>query len=102
VVTGVTSTRAAAGDRLAYRVFVDAPAELRLARGLVRGSVEHRDLWLSGWDAKTLSSGPTGPGSEPICASIPTPPPGDTVTAPVEGDRPAALAGSAGCLPDRT
>lgn len=46
IVEGVTCTRAAAGDRLAYRVFVDAPAELRLARGLARDGAEHRDLWL--------------------------------------------------------
>lgn len=36
----------AAGDRLAYRIFLDAPAELRLTRGLERDGVEHRELWL--------------------------------------------------------
>lgn len=46
IVEGVTSTRAAADDRLAYRIFVDAPAELRLARGLDRDGADHRDLWL--------------------------------------------------------
>lgn len=46
IVEGVTSTRAAAGDRLAYRIFLDAPAELRLTRGLERDGAEHRELWL--------------------------------------------------------
>jgi uridine kinase len=45
IIEGVTSTRAAAGNRLAYRIFVDAPPDLRLSRGLNRDGEQHRELW---------------------------------------------------------
>jgi uridine kinase len=48
VLEGVTCTRRAATDRLACRVWVDAPPEIRLARGLARDTDRHpgaRELW---------------------------------------------------------
>jgi uridine kinase len=45
VIEGVTSTRAAVSDRLACRVWVDAPADVRLRRGLARDGQTHRELW---------------------------------------------------------
>lgn len=42
---GVTCTRRAVADRLAVRVWVDAPAEERLRRGLLRDGEDHRALW---------------------------------------------------------
>jgi hypothetical protein len=47
VLEGLTCTRAAAADRLAYRIWVDAPDEVRLRRGLERDGQTHRHLWLS-------------------------------------------------------
>ncbi|WP_345750257.1 uridine kinase family protein [Microbacterium rhizophilus] len=51
VLEGVTSTRRAVADRLACRVWVDAPAELRLARGIARDGESHRPLW-ERWQAE--------------------------------------------------
>ena len=42
---GVTCTRRAIADRLAVRVWVDAPAEERLRRGIARDGESHRHLW---------------------------------------------------------
>lgn len=50
ILEGVTTTRRAVSARLAYRVWVDAPREERLRRGLARDGVDHRDLWLR-WQA---------------------------------------------------
>jgi hypothetical protein len=47
VIEGVTVARRAAGDAFAYRVWVDAPDDVRLARGLARDGESHRDLWLN-------------------------------------------------------
>jgi uridine kinase len=46
VLEGLTCTRAAVADRLAYRIWVEAPDEVRLRRGLERDGDTHRDLWL--------------------------------------------------------
>lgn len=45
-VEGVTSTRQAAADRLAYAVWVHAPRAVRLRRGIARDGESHRELWL--------------------------------------------------------
>lgn len=45
VIEGVTCTRAAVGDLLACRVWVEASRPERLARGLERDGAEHRELW---------------------------------------------------------
>ena len=48
VLDGVTCTRRAVADRLACRVWVEAPAGVRLARGLARDADRHpgaRELW---------------------------------------------------------
>jgi dephospho-CoA kinase len=45
VIEGVSSARRAAADRLAYAIWVDAPAELRLERGLERDGRDARPLW---------------------------------------------------------
>lgn len=45
VIEGVSSARRAAADRLAYAIWVDAPAELRLERGLERDGRGARPLW---------------------------------------------------------
>ena len=46
VLEGLTCTRAAAAERLAYRIWVEAPDEVRLRRGLERDGETHRELWL--------------------------------------------------------
>lgn len=46
IIEGVTSTRAAIDERLAYRIWVDAPPSVRLTRGLHRDGESHRQLWL--------------------------------------------------------
>lgn len=44
---GVTSTRQAVADLLAYRIWVEAPAATCLARGLARDGEHERPLWLA-------------------------------------------------------
>jgi hypothetical protein len=51
ILEGVTCTRLAAANRLAYRIWVDAPEDLRLQRGLERDGTSHRQLWLT-WMAE--------------------------------------------------
>ncbi len=46
VVEGVTVTRLALAERLAVRVWVEAPPELRLARGIARDGEAQRGHWL--------------------------------------------------------
>jgi uridine kinase len=46
VLEGLTCTRAAIADRLACRIWVEAPYDVRLRRGLERDGDTHRDLWL--------------------------------------------------------
>lgn len=50
ILEGVSVARAAAADRLAFTVWVEAPKEVRLARGLDRDGVFHREHW-HGWQA---------------------------------------------------
>lgn len=45
VMEGVTSSRRAIADDLACRLWVEAPADLRLTRGLERDGESHRGLW---------------------------------------------------------
>jgi uridine kinase len=45
ILEGVTCTRLAAATRLAYRIWVEAPEDLRLQRGLERDGTDHRQLW---------------------------------------------------------
>lgn len=52
VIEGVTTTRRAVADRLAYRVWVEAPREQRLRRGIVRDGEDHLDLWLRWQDVE--------------------------------------------------
>jgi adenylate kinase family enzyme len=51
ILEGVTCTRLAAADRLAYTIWVEAPEDLRLERGLERDGTDHRQLWLT-WMAE--------------------------------------------------
>jgi len=46
ILEGVTCSRLAATDFLAFRIWVDAPADLRLNRGVARDGETHRQLWL--------------------------------------------------------
>jgi hypothetical protein len=46
IVEGVTCTRRAATDRLAYRIWVEAPDGVRLERGVARDGETHRQLWI--------------------------------------------------------
>ena len=46
ILEGVTCTRLAVADRLGYRIWVDAPEDLRLRRGMERDGETHRQLWL--------------------------------------------------------
>jgi adenylate kinase family enzyme len=45
IVEGISCTRRAVADRLAYRIWVDVPGELRLERGVRRDGESHRGLW---------------------------------------------------------
>lgn len=45
ILEGVTCTRLAAAGRLAYSIWVEAPEDLRLQRGLERDGTDHRQLW---------------------------------------------------------
>lgn len=45
VVEGVTATRRESVGRLSLAVWVEAPDDLRLARGLARDGDDHRKLW---------------------------------------------------------
>jgi uridine kinase len=47
ILEGVTCTRLAATNRLAYRIWVEAPEDVRLLRGLERDGETHRQLWLT-------------------------------------------------------
>ncbi len=42
---GVSVTRAVAADRYAFRIWVDAPAPLRLARGVERDGSDQTAQW---------------------------------------------------------
>ena len=60
VIEGVSSARRAAADRLAYAIWVDAPEQLRLARGLERDGKEARaswDAWMAEEDAHFAQDG---------------------------------------------
>jgi len=46
VIEGVGATRAAWRDRLALRIWVDCPRDVRLARGIARDGEELREFWL--------------------------------------------------------
>ena len=46
IVEGVTCARASVRARQAFTVWVEAPPDLRLARGLRRDGEDHRELWL--------------------------------------------------------
>jgi uridine kinase len=46
IIEGVGATRAAWRDRLALRIWVDCPRDLRLARGIARDGEELREFWL--------------------------------------------------------
>jgi uridine kinase len=45
ILEGLTSSRQAVADRLALAVWVDAPADLRLERGVARDGEQMRDNW---------------------------------------------------------
>ncbi|GAB3000408.1 hypothetical protein GCM10017788_49820 [Amycolatopsis acidiphila] len=46
ILEGVTTTRRAVSDHLAYRIWGQAPRSQCLWRGLARDGEDHRDLWL--------------------------------------------------------
>lgn len=46
IVEGTTFARRDAADAVAFRVWVEAPEEVRLARGIARDGESHRALWL--------------------------------------------------------
>ena len=46
VIEGVTATRRETVGRLSLAVWVEAPAELRLSRGIERDGEDHRELWV--------------------------------------------------------
>jgi energy-coupling factor transporter ATP-binding protein EcfA2 len=46
ILEGLTSSRQAVADRLALAVWVDAPADLRLERGVARDGEQMRDIWV--------------------------------------------------------
>lgn len=50
IIEGVGATRRAWRDRLAMRIWIDAPRDVRLARGVARDGEELREFW-HGWMA---------------------------------------------------
>lgn len=58
VVEGVGSAAAAVDPRLALRVWVEAPPDLRLRRGVERGGEEQRDNWVrwAQWEARHFAA----------------------------------------------
>jgi uridine kinase len=46
VIEGVTCTRQEVADRVTYAIWIEAPFEVRLKRGLARDGESQRDLWL--------------------------------------------------------
>lgn len=46
IAEGTTISRREAEDAIAFRVWVEAPEEVRLARGIARDGESHRDLWV--------------------------------------------------------
>lgn len=46
VIEGMTATRRAIADRLACAIWVEAPEEVRLRRGVERDGESHRQLWI--------------------------------------------------------
>jgi uridine kinase len=46
VIEGVTCTRKAVTDRLSYAIWVEAPYNVRLQRGINRDGEDHRQLWV--------------------------------------------------------
>jgi uridine kinase len=49
VIDGNYSTREELRSFYGFRIWVEAPRELRLARGLARGGLDTRDRWLGEW-----------------------------------------------------
>ncbi|MFS0862542.1 uridine kinase [Fredinandcohnia sp. 179-A 10B2 NHS] len=49
IIEGISSTRNEMTDYYDYKVFVDTPREIRLARGLARDGEEARDMWEKNW-----------------------------------------------------
>lgn len=49
VLEGVTCTRAAVADRLTYRIWIEAPVEVRRERGIARDGEQCRDLFVQWW-----------------------------------------------------
>jgi len=49
IVEGNYSTRDELRDLYDYRIWVEAPREIRLARGLERGGIDTRERWLEEW-----------------------------------------------------
>jgi hypothetical protein len=47
ILEGVTCTRRAAASRLATSIWVEAPQDVRLQRGLERDGTDHGELWLT-------------------------------------------------------
>ncbi|HET7667585.1 MAG TPA: AAA family ATPase [Mycobacterium sp.] len=48
IIEGVGATRKAWRDRLALRIWIDCPRDIRLARGIARDGEELREFWI-GW-----------------------------------------------------
>ena len=46
ILEGATSARSTVRERGAYSIWIEAPAERRLERGLERDGEDHRDVWL--------------------------------------------------------
>jgi len=49
ILEGVTSTRAAIADRLTYRIWVEAPVDLRRERSIARDGEQYRDVFAQWW-----------------------------------------------------
>ena len=75
ILEGLTSSRQAVADRLALAVWVDAPADLRLERGVARDGEQMRDNWIDSMRREDAFFAHDRTRERPNSAWTPPPPP---------------------------
>lgn len=85
VIEGVGATRAAWRDRLAHRIWVDAPRDVRLRRGIERDGEQLREFWTEWMRAEDRYVAEEDPRSyaDLVIEGNPSPPHGEGVFAVV-------------------
>jgi uridine kinase len=92
IIEGVGATRSAWRDRLVCRIWVDAPRNVRLRRGIERDGEELREFWNDWMKAEDRYIAEEDPWSHAdlVVEGNPSPPHGDDVFAVVSDRRSAA------------